>query len=73
MEFQNYLKNLAQRNKANLDPHRTCNSFGIQGHIGENGLLYCNQCGEPIESTVKFPWYEKPIVENCVCKCYKEK
>lgn len=47
------------------------NAAGKQEHLGANGLLYCDICGEPTQCRVHVFGEERTV--RCICKCDQDK
>lgn len=47
------------------------NAAGKQEHVGADGLLHCDRCGEPTQCRVEIFGEERTV--RCICKCDQEK
>jgi DNA replication protein DnaC len=41
----------------------------MENYIGENGLLYCSECNEPVQAKLVNPLTNEEMVVNLMCKC----
>ncbi len=52
-----------------MDVEKISNSVPSgDGYVGQDGLLYCKKCGDPLQTFITVPMIGERKV-NCICKC----